>query len=129
MSRALRWGLAAMLALGLLVGALVVLPFSSWLPGGTVADVPTAAVVNGSAFNRLFPAPQAGEELIFTQEKRGFSEAKLKQGSAAVALLAISDTATAPEASLAAAAVPSRAGPWWSRATRPVPCWWPTASR
>ena len=98
MSRALRWGLAAMLALGLLVGALVVLPFSSWLPGGTVADVPTAAVVNGSAFNRLFPAPQAGEELIFTQEKRGFSEAKLKQGSAAVALLAISDTATAPEA-------------------------------
>lgn len=98
MSRALRWGLAAMLALGLLVGALVVLPFSSWLPGGTVADVPTAEVVNGSAFNRLFPAPEAGQELVFTQEKRGFSEAKLKQGSAALALLAISDTATAPEA-------------------------------
>jgi hypothetical protein len=98
MSRALRWGLAAMLALGLLVGALVVLPFSSWLPGGTVADGPTAEVVNGSAFNRLFPAPEAGQELVFTQEKRGFSEAKLKQGSAALALLAISDTASTPEA-------------------------------
>jgi hypothetical protein len=98
MSRSLRWGLAAILALGLLVGALVVLPFSSWLPGGTVADIPTTEVVNGSAFNRLFPAPEAGQELVFTQEKRGFSEAKLKQGSAALALLAISDTATAPEA-------------------------------
>jgi hypothetical protein len=98
MSRALRWGLAAFLAIGLLVGALVALPFSSWLPGGTVADVPTAEVVNGTAFNRLFPAPEAGQEIVFTQEKRGFSEAKLKQGSAALALLAISDTATAPEA-------------------------------
>lgn len=98
MSRALRWGLASLVAVALLVGALVVLPFSSWLPGGTVADVPTAEVVNGSAFNRLFPAPEAGQELVFTQEKRGFSEARLKQGSAALALLAISDTATAPEA-------------------------------
>lgn len=98
MSRALRWGLAALVAIALLVGVLVVLPFRSWLPGGTVADVPTAEVVNGSAFNRLFPAPQAGQELVFTQEKRGFSEARLKQGGAALALLAISDTATAPEA-------------------------------
>ena len=40
MSRALRWGLAALLAAGLLVGAVVLAPFSSWLPGGTVADVP-----------------------------------------------------------------------------------------
>jgi hypothetical protein len=98
MSRALRWGLASLVAIALLVGALVVLPFRSWLPGGTVADVPTAEVVNGSAFNRLFPAPEAGQELVFTQEKRGFSEARLKQSGSALALLAISDTATAPEA-------------------------------
>ncbi len=98
MSRALRWGLATLLAIGLLVGALLLLPFSSWLPGGTVADVPTSEVVNGSAFNRLFPAPEAGQQLVFTQEKRGFSEAKLKQGGSALALLAISDTVTAPEA-------------------------------
>ncbi|MEX0588930.1 MAG: hypothetical protein WD136_06705, partial [Cyanobium sp.] len=98
MSRTLRWGLTLLMAIGLLVGAWVVLPFSSWLPGGTVADVPTAEVVNGAAFNRLFPAPDAGQQLVFTQEKRGFSEAKLKQGGAALALLAISDTATAPDA-------------------------------
>ncbi|WP_411870401.1 hypothetical protein [Vulcanococcus limneticus] len=98
MNRALRWGLAALLATGLLVGAVVLAPFSSWLPGGTVADVPLAQVVNGSAFNRLFPAPEAGQQLVFTQEKRGFSEARLKQGGEALALLAISDTRTAPEA-------------------------------
>ena len=98
MNRALRWGLAALLATGLLVGAVVLAPFSSWLPGGTVADVPLAQVVNGSAFNRLFPAPEQGQQLVFTQEKRGFSEARLKQGGEALALLAISDTRTAPEA-------------------------------
>jgi hypothetical protein len=60
--------------------------------------VPTAQVVNGTAFNRLFPPAGAGEQLVFTQEKRGFSQARLKQGDATLALLAISDTATAPEA-------------------------------
>jgi hypothetical protein len=98
MNRALRWGLAALLATGLLVGAVVLAPFSSWLPGGTVADVPLAQVVNGSAFNRLFPAPELGQQLVFTQEKRGFSEARLKQAGEALALLAISDTRTAPDA-------------------------------
>ncbi|MFO8238092.1 MAG: hypothetical protein R6U00_07565, partial [Prochlorococcaceae cyanobacterium] len=34
----------------------------------------------------------------YTQEKRGFSEARLKQGDSTLALLAISDTTTAPEA-------------------------------
>lgn len=33
-----------------------------------------------------------------SQEKRGFSEARLKQGDQVIALLAISDTITAPEA-------------------------------
>jgi hypothetical protein len=98
MSRILRWGLALLLIAGLLIGAFLFLPFRSWLPGGTVGDVSKSEVVNGTAFNRLFPKPQAGETIVFTQEKRGFSEARLKQGQETRALLAISDTTTAPEA-------------------------------
>ena len=98
MSRTLRWVLGLALVAGLLLGAFLFLPFRSWLPGGTVADVPTREVVNGPAFNRLFPKPQPGEELIFTQEKRGFSQARLKAGDSTKALLSISDVITAPEA-------------------------------
>ncbi|MFM8605631.1 MAG: hypothetical protein ACKOBY_08920 [Cyanobium sp.] len=98
MSRILRWGLALLLIAGLLIGAFLFLPFRSWLPGGTVGNVPKSEVVNGTAFNRLFPKPQVGETIVFTQEKRGFSEARLKQGQETRALLAISDTTTAPEA-------------------------------
>jgi hypothetical protein len=98
MSRILRWGLGLLLIAGLLIGAFLFLPFRSWLPGGTVGDVPTSEVVNGTAFNRLFPQPQAGETIVFTQEKRGFSEARLKSGQETRALLAISDTTTAPTA-------------------------------
>ncbi len=98
MPRFLRWILALGLAAALVVGAVVLLPFSDWLPGGTVGDVPAQQVVNGTAFNRLFPAASPGEELVFSQEKRGFSEARLKRSGEVVALLAISDTTTAPEA-------------------------------
>jgi len=98
MSRTLRWGLGLLLVASLAVGAFLFLPFRSWLPGGTVADVPKGQVVNGTAFNRLFPKPETGEQLVFTQEKRGFSEARLKQGDQVRALLAISDVTTAPEA-------------------------------
>lgn len=98
MSRILRWGLGLLLIAGLLIGAFLFLPFRSWLPGGTVGNVPTSEVVNGTAFNRLFPAPGPGEQLVFTQEKRGFSEARLKQGDATLALLAVSDTTTLPAA-------------------------------
>ena len=98
MPRPLRWALGLLLAAGLLLAGLLFLPFQSWLPGGTVADLPRSEVVNGTAFNRLFPTPGPGEQLIFTQEKRGFSEAKLKQGDQTRALLAISDTITTPTA-------------------------------
>ena len=98
MPRPLRWALGLLLAAGLLLAGLLFLPFHSWLPGGTVADLPKSEVVNGTAFNRLFPPPGPGEQLIFTQEKRGFSEAKLKQGDQTRALLAISDTITTPTA-------------------------------
>lgn len=63
-----------------------------------MADVPLSQVVNGTAFNRLFPEPDAGDQLVFTQEKRGFSEARLKHGDQVKALLAISDVSTAPGA-------------------------------
>ncbi|MEO1004009.1 MAG: hypothetical protein AAFX65_12980 [Cyanobacteria bacterium J06638_7] len=98
MARLIRWGLGLLLAGALLIAALLLLPLGEWLPGGTVGEVPTSAVVNGTAFNRLFPAAEPGEQLVFTQEKRGFSQARLKQGEATLALLAIADTATAPEA-------------------------------
>lgn len=46
----------------------------------------------GSSFNRFFPATQAGFERVYTQEKKGFAEAKLKKGGKDVAVLSISDT-------------------------------------
>ena len=55
MPRPLRWFVALVLAAGLLVGGVLLLPFADWLPGGTVADVPLQQVVNGTSFNRLFP--------------------------------------------------------------------------
>ena len=96
MSRRLSWGLGLLLVAGLVLGAFFVLPFRSWLPGGTVADVPNRLVVNGTALNRLFPEPQVGEKLVFTQEKRGFSQARLKQGDEVRALLSISDVTSSP---------------------------------
>ncbi len=98
MGRVVRWGLGLLLVGVLLIAGLVLLPIGEWLPGGTVGDVPTSQVVNGTAFNRLFPPAETGEQLVFTQEKRGFSQARLKQGDATLALLAIADTVTAPEA-------------------------------
>jgi hypothetical protein len=67
MNRLLRWGLALVVASGLLIGGLLLLPLSTWLPGGTVGDIPSAQVVNGSAFNRLFPVPGTGEQLVFSK--------------------------------------------------------------
>lgn len=96
MSRRLSWGLGLILVAGLVLAAFFVLPFRSWLPGGTVADVPNRLVVNGTALNRLFPEPQVGEKLVFTQEKRGFSQARLKKGDEVRALLSISDVTTSP---------------------------------
>lgn len=112
MARPLRWALGLLLAAGLLLAGLLFLPFHSWLPGGTVADLPKSEVVNGTAFNRLFPVPGPGEQLVFTQEKRGFSEAKLKRGDETRALLAISDTITSPTAKDKFAASSERLQGW-----------------
>jgi hypothetical protein len=112
MSRRLSWGLGLLLIAGLVLGAFFGLPFRSWLPGGTVADVPNRLVVNGTALNRLFPAPEAGETLVFTQEKRGFSQARLKQGDAVRALLSISDVTTSPASRAKFGSSASALGGW-----------------
>ncbi|MEB3178354.1 MAG: hypothetical protein VKL59_04835 [Nostocaceae cyanobacterium] len=46
----------------------------------------------GGEFNKFFPANQPGYERVYTQEKKGFAEAKLKKDGKELAMLAISDT-------------------------------------
>lgn len=48
----------------------------------------------GSSFNKFFPKPGDGYERVFTQEKKGFAEAKLKKDGKDMAMLAISDAAS-----------------------------------
>ncbi len=45
----------------------------------------------GSEFNKFFPPTQAGYSRVYTQEKKGFAEAKLKKDGKDVAMLSISD--------------------------------------
>lgn len=52
----------------------------------------------GSQFNRFFPPASGGFGRVFTQEKKGFAEAKLKQGGKDVAMLSISDISSLPVA-------------------------------
>jgi hypothetical protein len=58
-------------------------------PGvAAVAKVAT----QGGEFNQFFPKAIDGYERVYTQEKKGFAEAKLKKAGQEVAQLAISDT-------------------------------------
>jgi hypothetical protein len=56
----------------------------------------------GSEFNKFFPKPDAGYERVFVQEKKGFAQAKLKQGGKELAKLSITDTKNMPDATDAA---------------------------
>ena len=55
------------------------------------------AVVNnaqsGSTFNSYFPDSSNGYERVYTQEKQGFAQAKLKREGKEIAILSISDVA------------------------------------
>ena len=51
---------------------------------------------SGGAFNRYFPDSGSGYERIYSQEKKGFAEAKLKQDGKEMAILSISDIANNP---------------------------------
>lgn len=46
----------------------------------------------GAELNKFFPKPQEGYERVYTQEKKSFSEAKLKKAGKEVAVISISDT-------------------------------------
>ncbi len=50
----------------------------------------------GSEFNKFFPGASGGYQRVYTQEKKGFAEAKLKKGGKDVAMLSISDTTSTP---------------------------------
>ncbi|AKG20181.1 hypothetical protein [Calothrix sp. 336/3] len=52
----------------------------------------------GSEFNKFFPQGGSGYSRVFTQEKKGFAEAKLKKDGKDVAMLSISDTKSTPSA-------------------------------
>lgn len=54
--------------------------------------------VAGGSFNAFFPSVEGDFDLVYTQEKTGFAEAKLKKGGKDVALLSISDTTNNPDA-------------------------------
>lgn len=64
--------------------------------GATPAVVKEAT--QGSEFNKFFPSSEPGFERVYTQEKKGFAEAKLIQDGKDVAMLAISDTTSLPSA-------------------------------
>ncbi|MDJ0715381.1 MAG: hypothetical protein QNJ54_14340 [Prochloraceae cyanobacterium] len=45
----------------------------------------------GGSFNKFFPAAGEGYKLVFSQEKKGFAQAKLQQNGKDVAVLTIND--------------------------------------
>lgn len=50
----------------------------------------------GSEFNKFFPRAADGYQRVYTQEKKGFAQAKLKKDGKDIALLSISDTSSIP---------------------------------
>ena len=52
----------------------------------------------GGSFNRYFPKAASGYKVTFSQEKKGFAQAKLKQDGQEVAVMSISDTLNNPSA-------------------------------
>ncbi len=52
----------------------------------------------GSKLNKFFPQGGDGYQRVYTQEKKGFSEAKLKKDGKELGLLSISDTTSTPGA-------------------------------
>ena len=82
---------------------MVVSPLATGCRGVAPSDsaaVQDAAVevVDGGEFNKFFP-PVSGEfDIIYTQEKAGFAQAKLEQNGAEMATFSVSDTANNPDA-------------------------------
>jgi hypothetical protein len=53
---------------------------------------------SGGTFNKYFPPDGKGFDRVYTQEKKGFAEAKLKKDGKEVAVISISDTVNNPSA-------------------------------
>ncbi len=67
----------------------------------TGRNAPAAVAKNAEAggdFNKFFPQGDAGFARVFSQEKKGFAEAKLNKGGKNVAVMSISDTISVPAA-------------------------------
>jgi len=52
----------------------------------------------GGEFNKFFPADSGEFEVVYTQERTGFAQARLNHNDTEVATLSISDTANNPSA-------------------------------
>jgi hypothetical protein len=52
----------------------------------------------GGEFNKFFPQGANGYDRVFTQEKKGFAQAKLKKDGKDVAMLSVSDVKNSPQA-------------------------------
>jgi hypothetical protein len=65
-------------------------PTSPTAPGQNLPKKP----VEGGKLNQFFPASGNGYDRVFTQEKGGFVEAKLKKGGKEIAILSITDLAS-----------------------------------
>ncbi|MBC6419219.1 MAG: hypothetical protein GDA44_10790 [Prochloron sp. SP5CPC1] len=52
----------------------------------------------GGQFNKFFPAAEGEYKVVYSQEKKGFAQAKLKQNGKEVAVFTISDTINNPQA-------------------------------
>ncbi|NEO87309.1 MAG: hypothetical protein F6J87_24070 [Spirulina sp. SIO3F2] len=54
--------------------------------------------IAGSQFNAFFPAAEGDYDVVYTQEKTGFAQAKLKQSGTDLAVLSIADITSNPSA-------------------------------
>jgi len=83
----------------LAVAGIFALPkfFSSQAPAPQTQQA-EVQVLPGSSFNKFFPSGDEQYERIYTQEKQGFAEAKLKESGEDRAMLSVSDTAANPKA-------------------------------
>lgn len=110
MLRKVSLGIGALLLVGLLaVGGCQLTQLKASQPSDTAkweqieeqtpaVTVDKKAVIDGGQFNKFFPGNADGYERVYTQEKDGFAEAKLKQDGNTLAMLSVSDTASNPSA-------------------------------
>ncbi len=104
MHRWRRWLTPLLLIVVLLVGGCASAPPSRFDQAQQESTQPKATpavakdATQGSSFNKFFPESANGLNRVYTQEKKGFAEAKLNQGTTTVATLSISDTISTPDA-------------------------------